>query len=143
MSDKLIDLRDDLTYDYKFWVYRNDGIENSDKVYTGEQSFSIPKFTLVNDNGVAAPFSNKVTVNLSGEQTGDYTKIGFNGIKGEGLVLNTSGLSYGTQINKLLINDSFYITLSTPLNKVFEIDITPSDGKTSPFDLDVFKTYTT
>ena len=143
MSDKLIDLRDDFTYYYKFWVYRNDGIENSDKVYTGEQLFSIPKFTLKNDNGAEAPFSNKVEATLSGDQTGDYTKIGFNSIGGKGLVLNTSELPYGTLIDKLLINDSFYITLSAPLRKVLKIDITPSNGKTSPFDLAVFKTYTT
>lgn len=143
MSDKLIDLRDDFTYYYKFWVYRNDGIENSDKAYTGEQSFSIPKFTLVNDKGAEVPFSNKVEATLSGDQTGDYTKIGFNSIGGKGLVLNTSELPYGTLIDKLLINDSFYITLSAPLRKVLKIDITPSNGKTSPFDLAVFKTYTT
>ena len=143
LGDELGSLMDDTTYPYSFWVYRNDGIENSDKVYTGEQSFSIPKFTLENDNGAAAPFSKKVTAVLPKDQTGDYTKIGFNDIEGEGLVLNTSNLPYGTLIDKLLINDSFYITLSTPLRKVFKIDITPSDGKTSPFDLAVFKTYTT
>jgi hypothetical protein len=134
---------DDTTYSYSFWVIRNDGIEDSDKATTSTYSLRIPNFTLFNDNGEEAPFSKKVTVKLGEETTEDYSTVGFEGAKTEGLSLDTKDLDWGTNINKLLINNSFYVTLHTSLRKVYKIDIIPSNGKASPFSLEVFKIYTT
>jgi hypothetical protein len=143
LSDKLGGLTDHTTYYYKFWVYRNDGIENSNKVITDEYFLSIPEFTLKNDNDEAAPFSKKVTATLSDEQTGNYFEISFTGATTDGLTLDTTGLAWGTKIDKLLVNNSFYVTPQTTLHKVYAIDIVPSSGRVSPFNLSTFKTYTT
>ena len=143
LSDKLGGLIDDTTYSYNFWVYRNDGMENSDKVTTTVRTLSVPRFILKNDIGVAKSFSKILEVTLSGATTGTYSTIGFTGATTNGLTLETDNLAWGTKIDKLLINNSFYVTPQTTLYKVYEIDIIPSGGKISPFSLSTFKTYTT
>lgn len=143
LSDKLGYLNDNTTYSYSFWAYRSDGIETSDTVTKSAVSISIPKFTLVNDKKEAAPFSRRVTVATSGTATGSYTSVGFSGATTSGLVLTTTNLAYGTTLDKLLVNNSFYVKPATTLHKVFEIDITPSSGRSSPYDPTTFNSYTT
>lgn len=154
LSDELGSLTDNTTYFYNFWVQRNDGIEESDKddelAESAEYSLSIPKFTLVNDKGNATFFSKKVTVTLSGDSDGSYNTVAL----GEGetstdITSNTATLDtdkdklgYGKTIEKLWVNDSFYVTLQTTLTKVYAIDIIASGGMASPYTPNPFFTYT-
>ena len=142
LSDKLNSLTDNTTYSYKFWVYRNDGIEDSDKAISSNTTLSIPKFTLLNDKGVAASFSKKVTVSLSGASNGSYSTAALGTETPNGMILNTAGLNWGEKIEKILINGSFYVTPQTTLTKVHAIDMIASAGMTSPYTPNPFCTYT-
>lgn len=142
LSDRLSTLYDSSTYTYKFWVLRNDGLENSTKVYSSDRSLSIPKFNLSNDNGEAASFCNKVKIELTGNQSGSYSTVSFDSATTNGLELDTTGLAWGEKLDKLRVNNSFYVTPQDTLSKVYAIDIVPSVGLSSPFSPNTFCTYT-
>ena len=65
LSNQLVGLEQGTTYKFKYWVQRNDGIEDSDRVYSNEISFTTPTLTLDPGNGPEGYFGANIKVQVN------------------------------------------------------------------------------
>lgn len=125
LSDKLGGLNQSTTYYYKYWVQRHDGLEDSNKTYTSEQSFSTPSLAVkAVGSGPSGYFGTNISFLIGGNSSyTNYYPLG-------NRTFNDTDIPRGGQISDLTLrrdsSSSQYFKLklnaNQKLTKVYKFD---------------------
>ena len=120
LSNQLNGLEQGKTYNFRYWVQRNDGIESSDRVYSNQMNFTVPNLNLNPGNGPEGYFGTNINISIDKSQSNYYPTgtVSFDRIE-RGKQLKS--IEFKNNENS---SQSFNIKLTSPLTRVYGFDFT-------------------